>query len=208
MFSPKVMRWIDLWNQRLHSYIGLFLLLFVWLFAVSGLVLNHPKWQFTSFWPQRQESTTQAPVRIPTALPDLAKAQDIMAQLGLSGEIDQLTSKPDHFDFRFGKPGQITTVAVDLASGQASIKHTKVNAWGILNALHHLTGIHADNPALTRNRMATSLWSLAVDVVGVGLLLLVFGGTWVWLRRRESRLPGLIALLLGLLCCGFFVFAL
>ena len=34
------------WNRKLHFYAGLFLLLFIWLFAVSGLILNHPKWTF------------------------------------------------------------------------------------------------------------------------------------------------------------------
>lgn len=208
MFSPRAMRWIDLWNQRLHSYIGLFLLLFLWLFAFSGLVLNHSKWQFTNFWPQRQESTTQASVRIPTAGTDLARAHDYMGQLGLTGEIDQITSKTEHFDFRLGKPGHIVNVAVDLTSGQASIKTIRVNTWGIMNSLHHLTGIHADNPALNRNRMATCIWSLALDATAAGMLLLVFGGLWIWIRRRESHWPGLIALLLGLTACGFFVFAL
>lgn len=208
MSSPRVMRWIDLWNQRLHSYIGLFLLLFVWLFAFSGLVLNHSKWQFANFWPQRQESATQANVRIPSNGTDLAKAQDLMAQLGLSGEIDQITAKTEHFDFRLGKPGQIVNVVVDLASGQASTKTIKLNTWGIMNSLHHLTGVHSDNPALTRNRMATSIWSFALDATGVGMLLLVLGGLWIWLRRKESHWPGLIALLLGLLSCGFFALVL
>ena len=131
-----------------------------------------------------------------------------MAQLGLSGEIDQIAAKPEHFDFRLGKPGRIVNVAVDLASGQASVKTITVNTWGILNSLHHLTGVHSDNPALTRNRTATWIWSVALDATGVGMLLLVLGGLWIWLRRRESHWPGLIALALGLLVCGFFVFAL
>lgn len=208
MSSPSTLKWIDLWNQRIHSYIGLFLLLFVWVYAVSGLVLNHPKWQFTNFWPQRQESVSESTVRIPSAPTNLAKTQDLMGQLGLSGEIDQITSKPDHFDFRLGKPGQIVNVAVDLASAKASVKQIKVNTWGVLNSLHHLTGVHADNPALARNRIATRIWSFALDATCVGMLLLALGGVWVWCRRKESLLPGFIALLLGLLACGFFVFAL
>jgi len=30
------------WNRKLHFYTGLFLLFFLWLFAFSGLLLNHP----------------------------------------------------------------------------------------------------------------------------------------------------------------------
>ena len=36
------------WNQKLHIYLGLYFLVFLWLFAVSGLLLNHG-WQFAEF---------------------------------------------------------------------------------------------------------------------------------------------------------------
>ena len=41
------------WNRRVHYYLGLFLLFFIWLFAFTGLLLNHPRWQFAQFWPNR-----------------------------------------------------------------------------------------------------------------------------------------------------------
>jgi hypothetical protein len=37
------------WNRRLHYYLGLYLLFFCWLFAFTGLVLNHPRWAFAQF---------------------------------------------------------------------------------------------------------------------------------------------------------------
>ena len=30
------------WNRRVHFYLGLYLLFFTWLFAFTGLLLNHP----------------------------------------------------------------------------------------------------------------------------------------------------------------------
>ena len=41
----------EIWNRKLHYYVGLYLLTFVWLFAVSGLIINHPGWAFADFWP-------------------------------------------------------------------------------------------------------------------------------------------------------------
>jgi hypothetical protein len=38
------------WNRKLHYYLGLYFLFFVWLFALSGLLLNH-SWTFAGFWP-------------------------------------------------------------------------------------------------------------------------------------------------------------
>ena len=46
------------WNRRLHYYLGLCLLFFTWLFVFTGLLLNHPRWQFAQFWPNRMQSTT------------------------------------------------------------------------------------------------------------------------------------------------------
>ena len=47
------------WNRRLHYYLGLYLLFFTWLFVLSGLLLNHPKWQFAEFWPNRVQTTEE-----------------------------------------------------------------------------------------------------------------------------------------------------
>lgn len=203
--SQSLLKKIDLWMHRLHSYVGLYFLSFIWLFAFSGLLLNH-HWPFSEFWPTRQESVSESSVRIaPSVSSDLATAQDLMAQLGLSGEIDRITAKPERFEFRASKPGQLVTVSVDKTSATATVKSIRVNAWGVLSALHHLTGVHADKPELTRNDPATALWSIALDALSVGSIFLALGGTWLWYRRRESLIGGAVALLLGLLICGAFL---
>jgi len=45
------------WNRRFHYFIGLYLLFFCWLFVFTGLLLNHPRWQFAQFWPNRVQTT-------------------------------------------------------------------------------------------------------------------------------------------------------
>jgi hypothetical protein len=37
------------WNRRVHYYLGLYLLFFIWLFAFTGVLLNHPRWQYAQF---------------------------------------------------------------------------------------------------------------------------------------------------------------
>jgi hypothetical protein len=206
--SRSLLNRVTRWNQRLHIYAGLYLLVFVWLFAVSGLVLNHPKWAFAQFWPNRRESTTELSVQLPAAATDLARARGLMEQLGLSGEVDQIKVSAGRFEFRLMTPDRITTVGVDLASSRARVQQISVNGWGVLSALHHLTGVHTDLPDLTRNSAATRLWSIAMDLASGGLLLMVLGGLYIWLQRRERLVPGLAALLLGLLACGLFLFVL
>ena len=56
--------WFETWNKKLHIYIGLYFLLFLWLFSISGLFLNHPPW-FHSMGPERTRE--ERPVEIPDA---------------------------------------------------------------------------------------------------------------------------------------------
>lgn len=53
-------------NRKIHIHLGLFLLLFIWLFSISGLIINNGKWKFASFYEQRQESKTDFTLPIAT----------------------------------------------------------------------------------------------------------------------------------------------
>lgn len=207
MFFRSLLVRCVVWNQKLHIYAGLYLLVFVGFFAFSGLLLNHSKWEFAQFWPNRRESTAEFPVKKPDFTSDLAKAHDLMGQLGLSGEINQIMAKVDSFEIHLNKPGEIDTVTVNPAGDRATVKQIKLNVWGVLNSLHHLTGVEGDGQP-THCRPATWIWSLFVDATSIGLLALAFGGLWMWYQRPVSRILGLIALLLGVLCCGFFLLCL
>ena len=66
---------LDRWNRKLHFYSGLFLVFFLWLFALTGLLLNHPKWTFHENWTNRRETTRELPIKadfvgknVPTSL--------------------------------------------------------------------------------------------------------------------------------------------
>jgi hypothetical protein len=195
------------WNHKLHIYIGLYLLSFVGFYTFSGLLLNHPKWEFTQFWASRRESTAEFPVATPVAADNLAKAQDLMGQLDLSGEINQVIAKANSFEFRLSKPGTMVTVTLSATGDRATVKQIKLNVWGVLNSLHHLTGVQGDGLP-PHCRPATWFWSLLMDATSIGLLLLVVGGLWMLYQRPVSHAPALIVLFLGMLCCGFFLFCL
>src|ERR1043166_8675275 len=97
------------WNRRLHFYVGLYLLFFTWLFAFSGLILNHPEWSFAESWKNRKERTYEKPIAIPgpEVKGDLAQAREIMRQLGIEGEILWTTTRtdPNQFVFQVRRPG-------------------------------------------------------------------------------------------------------
>ena len=198
------------WTRRLHNYLGLYLLLFLWLFSVSGLVLNHSKWAAARFWDARQEVITERAIRAPGAGGDIAMAADLMRQFGLVGEIGETKRHPDgaRFDVQVVKPGRVYRVEARLDSGRARVTEIRLNAWGVVDALHKFTGVKMDEPARTRDWVMTRVWSLAMDALALGLVVLVVSGLYLWYRRAETRRTGLVALLAGVACCAFFLYGL
>jgi hypothetical protein len=198
------------WTRKLHNYLGLYLLLFLWFFSVSGLVLNHSKWSVARFWDARQESTTERAIRSPAATEDVAMAAELRRQLAIVGEIGETKRHADgaRFEFQVVKPGRVYRVEARLDSARARVTEIRLNVWGVFDALHKFTGVRMDEPARTRDWAMTWIWSLAMDALAIGLVVLVLSGLHLWYGLSARRRPGLIALAAGLACCAFFLYGL
>ena len=194
-----------LWNRRLHYYLGLFTLLFVWLFSFTGLLLNH-QWKFAEFWDSRQQSTSEQEIVTPAPGSDLAQAREIMRQLGLRGEIEWTVTRSDasRFDFRVNRPGHIFEVQSDLAHNRATVKRIDLNVWGVMRILHSFTGVRMDDNRNGRDWFLTSVWALAMDAVAAALILMVLSSLYMWFELRTKRLWGTIVVSAGLLSCALF----
>lgn len=193
-----------------HNYVGLYFLLFIWMFSVSGLVLNHPQWTAAQFWKVRDEQTTIRSIRPAIGTGDIALAEDLMHQLGITGEVNETkrNSGNAQFDFQVVKPGKVVRVQAHLDSARASVTEIRLNGWGVLDALHKFTGVKMDDPTRTRDWILTRVWSLSMDALALGLAALVLSGLYLWYRRPGTRLAGLAALIAGVACCAFFVYGL
>ncbi len=212
MKSPKssaIARSLVEWNKKVHIYLGLYFIVFLWLFAASGLVLNH-SWRFTEFWDQRGQSTTEHPIARPLADTDLGRARDLMKQLDIGGEIEWTTTRPtpDRFDFRVVHPGRILDVKADFGKQTAAVQEIRVNGWGVFRMLHTFTGVRPGPTGGTRDWWLTHLWSFSMDALAVGMILLVLSSYVMACERREKWLLAGITAGVGLLVCGFFVFGL
>ncbi len=198
------------WSRRLHYFVGLYLLFFIWLFCFTGLLLNHPKWKFAEFWESRKQSTLERRIVAPTAGGDLAQARDIMAQLGIVGEIDWTTSRTDqnHLDFRVSRPGKILEIKADLPRATASVHQIDLNGWGMMRILHTFTGVRVEDSRNHRDWVVTVIWALSMDAVAAGLIFLVVTSLVLWFDRARHRLLGGLFLLLGTIACGLFCYGL
>ena len=195
------------WNRRLHYFLGLYLLFFCWLFVFTGLLLNHSRWQFAQYWPNRAQSTTEHEFQVPEAATDMERARDLMRQFGIAGEIQWPAPQPAGaaLAFQVNRPGQVIEVKADLASGRATLQRNDLNAWGIMQALHTFTGVRAADTRNARDWTLTSVWALSMDAVAAGLIVMVFSSYIMWYRLKAKRRGGIVALLLGCISCGAFV---
>jgi len=198
------------WNRRLHYYVGLYLLFFSWLFAFTGLLLNHPRWQFAEFWPNRVQSSTERQLRPFEGQTDLARARDMMAQTGVAGEIQWPARQPADgtLAFQVSRPGRTVDVTADPRSGRATLRQTDLNAWGVLHVLHTFTGMPSSGAQHQRDWILTTVWALTMDAVAAGLVFMVLSSGIMWYRLKGKRAAGVVALTLGLVSCGAFLAAL
>lgn len=198
-----------IWNRKAHYYLGLYFLFFLWLFAFTGLLLNH-SWKFAEFWPNRTVSKFERSVQVEGQTDDLDRAHAVMRQLGIEGEVEWTAGRTDGmlFSFRVARPGRTSQVTVDAQSNRATVEQTDINAWGIMRVLHTFTGVRSGDERNNRDWMLTTVWALSMDAVAAGLVLMVFSGLYLWMVQRAKRRLGAAALLAGTVACGMFVFGL
>ncbi len=194
------------WNRRLHYYLGLYLLLFVWLFSFTGLLLNHSQWKFAEFWENRKQTSEKRDIQAPAPGGDLAQARELMRQLDIRGEIEWTTTRndPEKFDFRVSRPGRLYEIKADFAGHKATVQRIDLNAWGVVRILHTFTGVRLDDSRNARDWLLTSMWAWTMDAVAAGLILMVLSSYWMWYELPRQRRWGTVALALGCLSCGLF----
>ena len=193
-------------NRKGHYYLGLYFLFFLWLFAFTGLLLNHA-WSFAEFWPNRNVSKFEKQVQISSATDDVVRARDLMRQLGIRGEIEWTGARTDAtaFTFRASRPGRTWQVTLNPESSRVAVERTDINGWGVMRVLHTFTGARSGDQRNQRDWILTTVWALSMDAVAAGLTLMVLSGLYLWMGLPAKRKPGAAALLAGSLACGMFV---
>jgi hypothetical protein len=180
----------------------------MWLFAFSGLLLNHPTWAFAESWKNRKERNYEREIAAPgpEVQGDLGQAREILKQLGIEGEILWTTTRTDanQFDFQVRRPGHFFFIKADLARRRVTVRQSDVNLWGVIKVLHTFTGVQMDDPRNTRDWALTTLWALSMDGVAVGLIFMVLSSVYMWFKLPQKRRTGVVVLGLGSLLCGLF----
>ncbi|MEP7110809.1 MAG: hypothetical protein ABI760_22635 [Ferruginibacter sp.] len=197
---------LNYWSRKFHIHLGLFLLLFIWLFSLSGLLLNHGNWKFASFWENRKEKITVTSIHTPSNLDSAAMLKNIMQQLKISGEITRVWMTTDSIEFRVTIPGHDRNLHVDLKKATCVQKELTFNWWGKLRNLHTFNGVNKDNPDQKPNWLITRTWKFAMDAIAIGFIILCVSSWIMWYKLRKTYTWGPLILISGFCIAIYFVF--
>jgi hypothetical protein len=201
---PLFAKVLEVWNRRLHYYLGLYFLFFLWLFSLTGLMLNHQQW-FTDLY-DRHEVSYDPSIETPAGETREEQTLSLMRQLKLRGEAEWPASQPaGHIDFNVARPVGAAQVRVDLNAKQAYVKEFKNGKLHAFQIFHTFSGSRFNQPASRRDWILTSLWVFAMDALAVGLIVMVLGSYYMWWRLKKSKGLGMAALTIGFVACGAFV---
>ena len=201
---PLAGRTFETWNRKVHYYLGLYFLFFLWLFALTGLMLNHQQW-FNDLY-QRRETARVRNMETPAGASSLEQAHDVMRQLGARGEIDWAASQPvGHLDFSIARPNGSTRVRVDLNAKQAYVREFDNGALHAFQIFHTFSGTRFNQPASQRDWILTTAWVVAMDALATGLFAMVLGSYYMWWRLKRRKTMGIVALAGGFAACLVFV---
>lgn len=189
----------------MHFYVGLYLLFYIWLFSLTGLLLNHPGWARHAA-DRRSETRSEAQVALRPGTAPWEQARQVMEQLRLTGEIDWPATSPEgHLDFNISRPGDAAQVRVDLASQRASVVRFENTPFATFRLFHTFNGSRYNAPGTTRDWALTTVWALGMDAFALGLLLMVGGSYYMWYRLKRTHALGVVALCAGLVLCLLFL---
>lgn len=208
MANFKIPSWAKRWNRKIHIYLGLYMLFFLWLFSLSGLFLNHPEW----FKPRAERSEYERAIEPPAAEGWQEKAESIARQLGLSGEIvlGPQQPRPDGFSFRVVRLNRLTGVQVDFKEKKAklTVGTTGLLTFPVLERFHTLTGVRrvwGEPLEPKRDWVMTRIWSFSIDALAVGLMVMVLTSLYMWFQLTAKRRLGYVVLGAGVLVASYFM---
>ncbi|NOY36305.1 MAG: hypothetical protein GXO83_01870 [Chlorobi bacterium] len=196
------------WNQKIHIYLGLCLLFFIWLFGFSGLLLNH-HWDFAKSWEKRKEISYNKTIQINSVREKNILVHEIMNKLNLKGSIYNLRFSDDSvlLNFIISKPGTRYDIQAHLNDGKIMIRKTKLDKWEIMRSLHKIRNPTSKEQGERYQAVPAIIWSLSIDVLSAGLIIICLGGWYLWLQVPGKRFyAGLISFTTGLFLCIYILF--
>ncbi len=208
MKSTRLKKNLTKWNRKIHIYLGLFLLLFIWLFGLSGMLLNN-HWDFANSWQKKEVTSYDKIIEISKERNKHILAGEIMDKLNMGGSIYNLKYSSDSGSLGFvaSKPGMRYEVQAGLVDGKIAIKETKLDEWEVIRSMHKLRNPTRNEEGERYQPVWAFIWSISMDIVSIGLIIICLGGWYLWLEAGRKRIYlGLISITGGFVLCAYLLF--
>ncbi len=195
-------------TRDLHLYLGLFLCPFILVFAVSTLFLNHPDQRPPAGLVPRTPMKQAVQIGTTEGVGTVEQAKNILRQLRVTGEIDYIRhmAAEQRLVIPVTKPGEATTVEVDLKAGTATVRRESQGLGAALIYLHKMPGPH--NVKIRGNWVYTVWWAVTADTVVYAVIFLTVSGLYLWWMLKNERTVGWVLLGAGALSAVALVAAL
>jgi hypothetical protein len=185
------------WNllfRRTHLYLGMLLLPWLAMYALSTVVFNHPAWfnvraPADSPWLPAWERPCTIPVAPGTdGLRDAAGR--VLAENGIRGAF-AVQRQGERLMIRVQNFWHPTRVTYDLEARTVRAEQKHNTSVEVLLRLHERTGYR-------QGGTLDNLWALIVDTFCVGMLAWIGTGLYLWWKLPATRGWGFVAIAGGL----------
>lgn len=176
----------------LHTFGGFLFFPLLIIFGLSALNINH---KFSILKPRQIWIKSQFQILIPDQADNMLLAEAIRDSLGLIGWCPDWTQKRDEERYRFNvnHNGAEQRIEAILKTGIVNVER-RANGFGaILNSLHFFDG------NLPGGSWVITSWKLFKEFCFYYMILALFSGLYLFLKRKTGYIPGLIVLGIALL---------
>jgi hypothetical protein len=174
------------WLRNLHLGVGLFFAIFLVAFGLSAV-------QMAYRLPGPNSTETTSTIEVPTGyqVNPRAFAWWLMDHHGLRGDLAEVKTEGAIVSLTITRTGTIHRVEYDSRAGSAHVTTTSRNMLGVLNRIHHASGIAHDY-------WAVNGWGWVLLTTSCALLVLAITGIVMWFKRHEDRVLGAMVTTIGL----------
>jgi hypothetical protein len=180
-------------NRRTHLYSGLLLIPWFLLYAISGLVFNHPSRFASSQNAEPKWSTRyERPYRLPaiTGENEDSLAQKLLKDQGLTGRYWTNFDDQDNFVVYRARFLKTVRFTYDARRSRIRMEEQPLGVARFLTSAHVRSGF--DYPYFLE-----LLWAGIVDIVAVAILIWIASGVYLWWKLKRFRLWGWTAIATG-----------
>lgn len=181
--------------RRIHMYLGLFLVPWLFMYAASTAVMNHREFVQSLYSSKQPQMVRERELDYGREFPAEAKreqiAEAILADLGLEGahRVSGGNGKPLLIDRQHAlAPRRITW---NQSTGKIVIEKQAFRSAAFLERMHRRRGYQHTYPL-------EDAWAFSVDLAVTAMVFWCLSGLWLWWELRPTRLWGTVCAMSGL----------